>query len=83
MLSSLEDDLADILGAYDSSMCDLDTGSASDRVLQPMHKRHSIHGNYKRPKRPRRLPLCLPLFGVSIIDHASDKSGTEHAQVYR
>jgi hypothetical protein len=83
VLSSLEDDLADILDAYDSGMCDLVTGSASDRVQRPVRKRHSIHGNYKRPKRPRRSRLCLPLFGVSIIDHASDKSGTEQAEVYR
>ena len=36
LLSSFEGDLADILGAFDSSTCNLDTGygSASDDVLQ-------------------------------------------------
>ena len=36
LLSSFEGDLADILGAFDSSTCNLDTGygSASDGVLQ-------------------------------------------------
>ena len=80
LLSSLEDDLADMLG--DSSTCYLDTGSSGNGVLQPLNKRHSIHGNYKRPKRPRRSRLCLPLFGISAIhsDNASDQLEAQHAQ---
>jgi hypothetical protein len=78
-LSSLEDDLADMLG--DSSTCYLDTGFSGNGVLQPVHKR-SIHGNYKRPKRPRCSRLCLPLFRISVIhsDNVSDQLGAKHAQ---
>jgi len=54
-----------MLGAYDSSTCDSDTGSASNGMLQPVQKRHSIHGNYKRPKRPRSC-LCLQVYRRSV-----------------
>jgi hypothetical protein len=79
-VSSLEDDLADMLG--DSSICYSDTGSSGNGVLQPLHKRHSIHGNYKHPKRPHRSRLCLPLFGISVIDsnNASDQLEAKHAK---